>query len=180
MAIWTCYFPSSNVWPTLLCIRAAECLCGTDAHLWSSGGRPGQSLKPRREIYGLYGAINSLAHTSSYLKGQPFRPPGVVNLAPWLFDNPDTRITIPHPSLTLKSLIPCYTKQKQPSPCKCSKKSRDEKKYFRKYFVKEPTACSDFAVLWWIEAAAAQLHASSQWLSVAADAFKHCSLAAIS
>ena len=28
----------------------------------------------------------------------------------------------------------------------------------------EPTACSDFAVLWWIVAAAARLHASSQWI----------------
>lgn len=103
-------------------------------------------------------------HTSSYLKGQAFRPSGVVNLALWLFDKPDTRITIPHPSLTLKPLIPRYTKQKQPSLTSAPKSQGIEKKYFRKYFVKEPTACSDFAVLWWIVAAAAQLHASSQWI----------------
>lgn len=103
--------------------------------------------KCRDEIYVLPRAVNSLLHTSSYLKGQPFRPTGVVNLALWLPDKPDTRITIPHPSLTLKPLIPCYTKQKQPSLASAPKSQGMKKKYFGKYFVKEPTACSDFAVI---------------------------------
>lgn len=75
-------------------------------------------------------AINllSLTHTRRYLEGQPFRPSGVVNLAPRLLDKPDTGITILHPSLTLKPLIPRYTKQKQPSPASAPKSHGMEKK----------------------------------------------------
>lgn len=87
----------------------------------NTAGHPGQSLESRHEIYGLQRTINSLPHTSSYPKGQPFRPSGVVNLAPWLPNKPDTRITIPHLSLTLKPLIPLYTKQRQPSPASAPK-----------------------------------------------------------
>lgn len=97
-----------------LCVTSFLCEsypCGTH----NTAGHPGQSLESRQEIYGLHRTTNSLSHTSSYLKGQAFRLSGVVNLAPWLSEKPDTRITIPHPSLTLKPLIPCYTKQKQPS-----------------------------------------------------------------
>lgn len=76
------------------------------------------------------------------------RPSGVINLACWLPKKPDTRITIPHPSLTLKPLIPYYTKQKQPSLASAPKSQGiRKKKYFTKYLVKGPTACSNFAVL---------------------------------
>lgn len=140
--------------PELIARRLIRGVCCVRTHLCSLttrfSGRPGQSLESRHEIYGLPAAVNSLTHTSSYLKGQPFRPSGVVNLALWLPDKPDTRITIPHPSLTLKPLIPRYTKQKQPSLASALKSQgmkKKKKKYFRKYSVKEPTACSDFAVL---------------------------------
>ena len=111
-------------------------------------GQSGQSLESRHEIYGLPEAVNSVLHASSYLKGQPFRPSGVVNLALWLPDKPDTRITIPHPSLTLKPLIPCYTKQKQPSLASAPKSQGMKKKKKKKVLWK--VFCNGANSLQWL------------------------------
>lgn len=114
-------------WSWSLWIWCSLCKTPLTCALYNTAGQLGQSLRPRHEIYELPRAVNSLSHTSSYLKGQPFRPSGVVNLALCLPDKPDTRITIPHPSLTLKPLIPRYTKQKQP-PLTRAPKSQEMKK----------------------------------------------------
>lgn len=125
----------------------------------------GESLESRHEIYGLPRAVKSLSHTFSYLKGRPFRPSGVVNLAPWLPDKSGARITIPHPLLTWKPLSPCYTKQAQPSLASAPKSSRIKKRVLGKVFCTEAKNQKWLCSYLMKVAVAAELCASSHWIS---------------